>query len=196
MWKFFDQIYQYLLKHFTEVELIDAGTAKHHTSTEGSLEGAQGVFRIDLESDELNFRDVDDFSHNELYKFIERQLMQKHLYVESFEVTTRKDMVIVSIYYKGKRVKAFKNDKDVTRVLLLNGWYDGHVFKDLPAALRELGGDLLAASRTIPAIRSFNPDEGAATLRLETLGGSKPAERVSLQWFREGKGIRLMVEEV
>jgi len=195
MWKFFDQIYRYLMANFTEVELIDAGTAKHYKSSEGIQEGAQGVFRIDLEADEIHFRDVDNFAHNDLYKHLESQLMRQHRYIESFEITTRKDMIIVSIYYKAGSKRQAKTNPTVTRVLLLEGWYDGHVFRDLPSALRELGGDLILASRTIPAIRSFNPDEGKASVRLETVVGSRPAETIELQWMREGRGIRLMAEE-
>jgi hypothetical protein len=146
-----------------------------------------------LDADELSFRDIENFGHNELYQYIERNLMPKHRYVESFEVTTRKDMIIVSIYYKNKRKAS--SIPSVTRVLLLNGWFDGKAFRNLPDALRELGGDLLMASRAIPHLKSIRPDKGEGMIRLETLEGATPAEKISLMWYKDEKGLIILSAE-
>ena len=177
MTKFFEQLYALLLEHFSQVEIVDAGRTTKQDSDGGlSFEGAQAVYEVDLGFDDMSQHEMENIIHGVLYSQIQG-LMRKHLYIESFEVTTRRNMLIVSLYYKTKR-KMRASAVDLYR----SGWGDGKVFTDLQSGLETLASDLFLLNRTLPPIRSYDPNEGSANIPLKTIEGSYKAETITLTW--------------
>lgn len=185
MKKFFEQLLALLRVRFVDVSVEDVQPTTHKDRTLGVLfEGGKGIFQIDLTSNDIHASDLSHYAHNELYKEIER-LMRIHRYIESFEVTTHHDILEVSIYYKSPKKLNASAAPPVAQVLQQMKWTRGRSFANLQEGLKELGGDLLRASRTLPTIRSYQPDEGRADLRLLTLRDPHPMETIRLVWVRK-----------